>query len=66
MSGGLPRASLRLLTVAEVAAWLNVHPKTVRRLCKRANLPFHGVGGRIRFNEAQVTRWLEEREGGRK
>ena len=53
----------RLLTTDEVAAWLGIHPKTVGRYRTLANLPFLRVGGRIRFDEAQVSRWLQERKG---
>lgn len=53
----------RLMTTAEVATLLRVHRKTVSRYRRFANLPFLRVGGRIRFEEAQVSRWLQERKG---
>ncbi len=56
-------ATLRLLTTQQVADWLAVHPKTVNRYRVAGNLPFHRVGGRIRFDAAQVSRWLQERKG---
>ena len=45
-----------LLTTADVAALLRVHPKHVYRLLKRG-LPAHRVGGEWRFVRAEVLKW---------
>jgi excisionase family DNA binding protein len=56
-------ASLQpLLTTAEVAAHFRVHPKTILRYRRSAGLPCHLVGGRLRFDPAQVSRWLQDRK----
>ena len=55
----------RLLTTQEVAELLRLHPKTVARHCKFSGLPFLRVGGRVRFDPTQVTRWLNVRKGDR-
>lgn len=48
----------RLLTRAEVAAMLHVHPKQVTRL----NIPSVAIGKRAkRWRRADVERWIEER-----
>ena len=56
----------RLISTAEVAAWMGVHPKTVKGYVRDQNLPYHSrVGLRYRFDLSQVSRWLSERKGGR-
>jgi excisionase family DNA binding protein len=47
-----------LLTTAEVAALLQVHPKHVYRLLRRG-LPAHRMGGEWRFVHDEVVAWLE-------
>ena len=54
----------RLLTVAEVAGWFGIHPKTISRLRKTAGLPCVRVGTALRFDATQVARWLDLRKGG--
>jgi predicted DNA-binding transcriptional regulator AlpA len=52
------RAGSDVLTRAEVAAILHVHPKTVTRLA----IPSILVGKRLRrWRRADVERWLQER-----
>jgi excisionase family DNA binding protein len=51
-----------LLTTAEVARLLRIHPKTVLRYVKTSGLPCTRLGGRLRFMSAQVLRWLEQRK----
>jgi len=50
-----------LLTIDQVAAFLNVSPKTVRRLMQRG-LPSVRVGRLVRFAERDVLRWVEARK----
>ncbi len=47
-----------LLTVEQVAAYLNVSPRTVRRL----RLPIVRVGRLVRYPLADVVRWVEARK----
>ena len=54
----------RLMTTMELAAWMGVHPKTVKDYVRRLGLPYHSRAGlRYRFDVAQVSRWLEQRSG---
>ena len=56
------RVPARLLSTAELAAWMGVHPKTVKGYVRYQKLPYHSrVGMRYRFNLSQVSRWLELR-----
>jgi len=60
----IPDASLTLadmLTTTATAARLNVHPQTVRRLVKSGLLPAFRVGHNLRFDPADISRFLEAR-----
>jgi excisionase family DNA binding protein len=50
----------RLLTIRELADWLNVSRPQVYRLCEQG-LPFYRVGDR-RFDREAVLAWLEDRK----
>ena len=48
-----------LLDINQVARYLNVSPRTVRRLMKVKNLPHHKVGQKlVRYNKSQIDKWL--------
>ena len=52
------------LTVDELASVLRCQPEKVYRLAARGELPSYKIEGRRLFNEAEITRWLEQcREG---
>ena len=51
-----------LLTLPEVAAFLRVSPKTVRRLVARRSLPCVRFGGVLRFQQADVFRFVAARK----
>ena len=59
-AGGLQR----LLTVDEVAEFLQVHPKTVLRLVRSDDLPCLRLRSRLRFDPADVVRWVSARKEG--
>lgn len=50
-----------MLTTTSTAARLGVHPQTVRRLVKAGLLPAFRVGHNLRFDPADITRFLEAR-----
>jgi excisionase family DNA binding protein len=51
----------RLLTLREAAAFLNVHPNTVRSQVRRGKLPGVQVGRGWRFLEADLIGWIRSR-----
>jgi excisionase family DNA binding protein len=51
-----------VLTMAEVAELLKVHPSTVYRLLKRKSIPAFKLGSDWRFNLESIQRWIQERE----
>lgn len=53
----------RLLTLAEVAAWLQLPPKTLYEMrYRRTGPPAFRVGRWLRYDERAVQRWLDERQ----
>jgi len=54
----------QLLTIQEVADYLSVSPKTVRRLVSRRGLPHIRFGRVLRFERGDVFRWLQARKEG--
>jgi excisionase family DNA binding protein len=52
----------RILTVKEVANYLQVSRATVLRLLKRDQLPAFKIGSDWRFNVEQIDRWRAEQE----
>ncbi len=52
----------RLLTLPEVASALRVSPKTIRRLVAGRGLPHYRLGRVLRFDPADVSRWLTARK----
>ena len=54
----------RLMTVAELAAYLRVNPKTVYDWAARGELPCLRLGNRLRFAADDVLRWLGSRKEG--
>ena len=50
-----------LITVADVAVWLQLNPQTIYRKCKAKQIPFQRIGtGRtsIRFSQKDLEKWL--------
>ena len=52
---------LKILTVAEVATILRVHPATVYRLVKTGDLPAFRIGENWRITSDVLKMWLSER-----
>jgi len=63
-SDALPLEGGRLLTLREVAEYLAVSERTVRRLVAAGELPCLRVGSQIRFVPATLLRWISAQKGG--
>jgi len=50
-----------LLTVDQVAEYLQVKPSTVYQWTHQGYIPHVKLGNRLRFRLSQVDRWLEKR-----
>jgi excisionase family DNA binding protein len=53
---------MRLLTLAEAAALLQVSTRTLQRMIRSGELPAFKVGGQWRLREALLRQWIEIRE----
>lgn len=47
-----------LLAVPEVADLLGTSERHIRRLVHERRIPFHKVGGLVRFDQADIDAWL--------
>ena len=56
-------SSLTLLTVAEAAEFLRVHPNHVYELIRRGELPHVRLGRIIRLPRHRLEQWIEEQCG---
>ncbi|MGO9453381.1 MAG: helix-turn-helix domain-containing protein [Candidatus Binataceae bacterium] len=52
----------KVMTVIEVAEYLNVHPSTIYRLLRRKEIPAFRVGSDWRFNRESIDTWRTSRE----
>lgn len=52
----------RLLTVDEVATWLQVKPRTIYQWVHEGYIPVVKLGALVRFDQASVGAWLKKRE----
>jgi excisionase family DNA binding protein len=50
-----------VLTLAEVAQFLRVHPSTVYRLLKQGAIPAFKLGSDWRFTREAIQSWTKER-----
>jgi excisionase family DNA binding protein len=49
-----------LMTVEEVAEYLQLHPLTVRRLARENKIPFFKLGRQWRAQKELLDQWIEE------
>jgi excisionase family DNA binding protein len=52
----------KLLTVEEIADYLQVKPSTIYQWTHQGFIPHVKLGNRVRFRLSQVDRWIEKRE----
>jgi excisionase family DNA binding protein len=49
----------RCLDIPELSAWLTISVRHIRRLVSERRIPFHKVGGLIRFVPSEIAAWLD-------
>ncbi len=54
----------KLMTVAEVAGWLGVAPKTIYKWAALGKLPCVRMGTLLRFDPCEIARWVGDRKEG--
>ena len=52
----------RLLTVDDLATWLQVKPRTVYQWVHEGYIPVVKLGSLVRFDQASITAWIRKRE----
>jgi len=55
-------SELRLLTLTEAAAILQVSKRTLIRMIQQKEMPAFKVGGQWRIRESQFRKWVEHKE----
>ncbi len=60
MTNQPPAESDRLMTVRQIAAYLNVNERTVLKLVTEGTLPGMRVGNQWRFRKAMIDTWLDD------
>ena len=61
-SSSSPQQKSEVMTVSEVAAYLNCHPRTVYRLLEGGELPAFRLRRDWRFLRSKVDKWIAERQ----
>ncbi len=56
-----PDAFQRLMTVEEIAEYLQVKPSTIYQWTHTGFIPHVKLGNRVRFRLSQVDRWVEKK-----
>ena len=49
----------KVMTVKEVAKYLDVHPMTIYKLAKKREIPAFKVGGQWRFRKVVLNKWVD-------
>lgn len=50
-----------LMTVLELAAWLNLKESTIRKWVCYRKIPYISVGRAVRFRREDIEEWLKDR-----
>ena len=50
-----------IMTVAEVAEYLNVHQSTIYKLATKGQVPFFKIGFDYRFHRDAIDKWMTDR-----
>jgi excisionase family DNA binding protein len=51
-----------IMTVAEIAQYLKVHPSTLYRLIRRHQIPAFKIGSDYRFDKDSIKKWMTDRQ----
>lgn len=61
MSEDLFNLDEKLITVADLSRYLDVHHITIYKLIKEGSIPAFKVGGRWRFKKKEINEWIAAR-----
>ena len=46
--------------ITQLAGWLNITERHIRRLVTERRTPHHKMGGRVRFRRFEIEQWLDD------
>ncbi len=52
----------RLLTIDDLAQWLQVKPRTIYQWVHEGYIPVIKLGALVRFDKASIVEWVKKRE----
>ena len=52
----------RLLTIDDLAEWLQVKPRTIYQWVHEGYIPVIKLGALVRFDQASIIAWVKKRE----
>ena len=52
----------RLLTIDDLAEWLQVKPRTIYQWVHEGYIPVIKLGALVRFDKASIIEWVKKRE----
>jgi excisionase family DNA binding protein len=52
----------RIMTIAEVAEYLQVHRSTIYRLVHKGQIPAFKIGSDYRFDRDAIEKWMADRQ----
>ena len=52
----------RLLTIDDLAEWLQVKPRTIYQCVHEGYIPVIKLGALVRFDKASIIEWVKKRE----
>jgi excisionase family DNA binding protein len=58
--------SKQVMTIRDVADYLDVHPMTIYKHVREGNIPAFKIGTSWRIRKDSIKKWIEENEGQRK
>jgi excisionase family DNA binding protein len=47
------------LDIAQLAGWINITERHIRRLVAERRVPHHKIGGLVRFRPTEIEQWLD-------
>jgi len=56
----MPDKEEKLMTVKEVAEYLQLDEHTVYRMARKGEIPAYKIAGQWRFKKKLIEKWLEE------
>ena len=50
-----------IMTAAEIAQYLRIHPSTIYKLLRQRQIPFFKIGSDYRFDRDAIEKWMNRK-----